>query len=88
MSINTIELVLYEVGTSRRSAEKFKEDRSNFLERYQLTDTEKTMLCESNVGTMRELGASPLLTMGFWLAVEGPREMGDYMRRMKSGGEK
>lgn len=84
MSLNMIEKALYDVGVSRRSAERFKEDTDGFLQRYRLSADEMAMLRDADVGAMRALGANPMLTMGFWLTVKGRQEMGEYMKRMRA----
>lgn len=78
-----IEKLLYDVSVSRSTAERYKTDLDACLARYRLSEEEREMFRNGDVRAMRDLGANPMLTMGFWMAVRGPREMGDYMKRMK-----
>ena len=83
MNVNRLEAVLYDLGTSRKSAERFNESADEFLARYRLTADETEAVKNAEVGVMRSCGVNPMLTMGFWLVVRGRREMGEYMKRMK-----
>lgn len=83
MSVNMVEKALYDLSVNRRAAERFNEDVDGFLARYRLSEEERAMFRTGDVRAMRDLGANPMLTMGFWMAVRGPREMGAYMKRMK-----
>lgn len=87
MSVNMIEKLLYDVSVSRSAAERFKTELDKFLPRYRLSDSEVAIVRDGDVRAMRDMGANPMLTMGFWMAVYGPREMGEYMKRMKRRGE-
>lgn len=87
MSVNMIEKLLYDVSVSRSAAERLNTDIDKFLARYRLSEDEAAMVRDGDVRGLRDLGANPMLTMGFWMAVHGPREMGEYMKRMKRRGE-
>ena len=78
-----IEKLLHDVSSSRSTAERFNTDLDGCLARYRLSEEEREMFRSGDVRAMRDRGANPMLTMGFWMAVHGPREMGEYMKRMK-----
>ncbi len=83
MSVNMVEKLLHDVSVSRATAERFKTDFDGLLVKYRLTEDEAEMFRSGDVRAMRDMGANSMLTMGFWMMVRGPREMGEYMKRMR-----
>lgn len=82
MSTNTLETVLYDISAKRARRERFKEDADGFLSRYPLSEAETRMIKSMQVREMAELGVNPMLTMGFWLTLQGPASLPDYLRAM------
>lgn len=85
-SVNRLETALYDLSTSRRAAERFKENSGDFLQPYRLTAEEQELIEAADVGQMKSLGVNSMLLMGFWLIVKGRREMGEYMKRLTAAG--
>lgn len=84
MSVYGIEQVLYDVSVKRDARARFKQDPRAFLTRYPVTETERLLIAEFRVGELLRCGASPLLTLGFWMEAEGSRSMASYLRSARS----
>lgn len=82
MGIHMVERVLWELETDREKAAQFQKAPKEFLAAYRLADNERCMLEAFDVQALAERGASTLLLMGAWLAVQGPATVGEYMMRM------
>lgn len=84
MSRHSLEKVLYDLSTSGANKKLFAADPEKFLGRYQLDDSEKSMVREFRVRELADLGVNPMLTWGFWL--QAGKSHGDYMKIMKREG--
>ena len=84
MSLNTLEKVLWDLSVDRDSKKQFAADPQSFVSRYPLDTQEKQMVLKFDVKAMAALGVSTMLTMGYWMQVEGSRDMGEYLRRMRT----
>ena len=82
MSLNALELVLYDLGVKRDARKAFREDADALLSKYRLTSDEAQMVKRFDVLGMYRAGASPMLTMGFWQMCEESRSMSAYIKRM------
>lgn len=84
MSVFGIEQVLYDVSMKRRARESFRANPEQFLAAYPITDAERILITGFSMGELLRRGASPLLTLGFWMEVEGSRSMASYLHRVRS----
>jgi protocatechuate 4,5-dioxygenase alpha chain len=82
MSRNVLEKVLWQLSVERSAKERFRGDGTRFLSRFALSDEEKTMVLEFDVGAMQRLGVNPMLTMGFWQELSPIRDMRAYKERL------
>ena len=82
MNRNVLERVLWHLSVERASKERFKEDPERFLKRFNLTDEEKALITEFNVGKLQEIGVNPMLTMGFWQELSPNRSMRLYKGKL------
>jgi protocatechuate 4,5-dioxygenase alpha chain len=67
MTVNGIEMALYDLGVKREARAAFQQDADGFLKRYRLDDEERTQLKAFDVAALQRRGASALLTLGFWM---------------------
>lgn len=82
MSSYALEKAMWTVGTSPAEAEKFRQSPAVYVEQFNLDADEKVSLATFAVGDMARRGASTLLLLMGFMAVNGPGGMGEYMRRM------
>lgn len=82
MSRNLLEKVLWQLSVERSAKERFREDGARFLARYALSEAEKDMVLNFDVGAMQRLGVNPMLTMGFWQELSPTRDMRSYKARL------
>ncbi|HYQ38402.1 MAG TPA: extradiol ring-cleavage dioxygenase [Pseudomonas sp.] len=87
MSRNVLERVLWQLSVERAAKERFREDAPKFLGRFDLTDEEKRMVVEFDVGALQRLGVNPMLTMGFWQELSPNRSMRLYKERLGASDE-
>jgi protocatechuate 4,5-dioxygenase alpha chain len=83
MSRNVLELVLHRLCVDRTVKQRFKEDPSGLLARYELTDAERAMLTGFDVAAMQKHGVNPMLTFGFWSENAQDRHPTAYMRALR-----
>ena len=82
MSRNVLERVLWQLSVERAAKERFRDDARKFLARFDLSDEEKRMVVEFDVGALQRLGVTPMLTMGFWQELSPSRDMALYKERL------
>lgn len=82
MSSYALEKAMWTVGTSPAEAEKFRQSPVAYVEQFNLDVDEKVSLATLAVGDMARRGASTLLLLMGFMAVNGPGGMGEYMQRM------
>jgi len=84
VSVFGIEQVLYDVSVKRDARQSFKANPEQFLAAYPITDAERILITGFSMGELFRRGASPLLTLGFWMEAEGSRSMAAYLRSVRS----
>ncbi|SDJ16017.1 protocatechuate 4,5-dioxygenase, alpha chain [Paraburkholderia steynii] len=83
MSRNTVERVLYLLCVDRGTKQRFKDDAAQLLERFSLTDAERSMILSFDVKALQEHGVNSMLTMGYWQELSPQRDMTAYMARLR-----
>lgn len=83
MSRNVLERVLHQLTVDRSAKQRFREDATKFLERFALSDEERTMLLTFDVLRLQQVGVNPMLTMGYWQELSPDRSMRTYMQRLR-----
>lgn len=84
MSANTLEKALWHLNVDRESKRAFKDDPTKFLARFHLTDKEREMILAFDVRALADSGVNTMLTMGFWLELEGSHNLNGYLVRMNA----
>lgn len=79
-----MEKVLWEVGSDREKASAFNEAPDDYLAGFRLEPDEKQMLKSLDVRRIADREVSTLLLFGAWLALRGPKEIGEYLGRMNT----
>lgn len=87
MSRNVLERVLWQLSVERAAKERFRENAHRFLSRFDLSDEERQMVVEFDVGALQRLGVNPMLTMGFWQELSPGRDMRLYKERLGASDE-
>jgi len=87
MSRNVLERVLWQLSVERAAKERFREDAGKFLARFDLSEEERQMVVEFDVGALQRLGVNPMLTMGFWQELSPNRSMRLYKERLGASDE-
>ncbi|MCU1458392.1 MAG: extradiol ring-cleavage dioxygenase [Actinomycetia bacterium] len=87
MSIYALEKALFDLNVDRPSKQRFRDDPVDFCSRYQLSDDERARVVAFDVRGLVDLGVNPMLTMGYWLELEGSRSLGGYIKRMRAAPE-
>lgn len=82
MSSHALEKAMWTLGTSPAEAEKFRQSPAAYAEQFNLDADEKISLTTLAVGDMARRGASTLLLLMGFMAVNGPGGMGEYMQRI------
>lgn len=82
MSVHVLEQLLYDLSTSGAQRRRYLEDRGAVLDRYPLDEEERRLVSEEEVGRLFELGVNPMLLMGFYLGLHGPKAMPAYLEKM------
>lgn len=87
MSVNTIEMILWQFGDEPQRVKMFLNNPDDYLSQYQLTDEEFKMLRKMDVKAMDEYGVSNLLSMMAWPLLNGNNQlmMFDYLRKLNNG---
>ncbi|TCW78778.1 extradiol ring-cleavage dioxygenase [Burkholderia sp. SRS-46] len=86
MSRNTVELALYQLCVDRGAKQRFREDATQYLKRFSMTDQERTMIVTFDVKGLQEAGVNSMLTMGFWQELSPQRDMRAYIARLRDVG--
>ena len=82
MSVNGLEQLLYDLGSSRRTRQAFLEDRPAFLSRYALDDEEKGLVIDEDVAALFKRGLNPMLLVGFYMGLHGPASLPEYLKKV------
>lgn len=82
MTVHAIESALHDLGVKRQARTAFAEDASAFLKAYRLEPAESDMIANFDVAALQRAGASPLLTLGFWMMNEPGRSRANYLDRL------
>jgi hypothetical protein len=83
MTVNALELALYDLGVKRDARTAFQQDAEAFLGRYRLDDVERGLLKTFDVRALQERGASALLTIGFWMTNAPDKSRAAYLARLR-----
>jgi hypothetical protein len=65
MSLYQLQKFLYDLNRDARVQQEYRADLAGLVERYELTDEERTAIVESNVGLIYILGANGQLLMHY-----------------------
>lgn len=84
MTYFAIEQALWGISQDPSAASAFLEDAEAYLGRFNLAQDEREAVREFNVRALVEKGVAPMLVMQSWNAVQGPDEIGEYLRRMNA----
>ncbi len=85
MSRYALELALYDLSVRRDVRGAYAKDPDETLSRYRLDASERDAIRALDVAGLQRLGASPLLTMGFW-TMHGPdRSIDAYLAALRAG---
>lgn len=84
MTIGRLEKALYDLGVDRKAKTLFNDDPQAFGDRYRLDDDETAALNGFDVARLQQLGANPMLTMGFWMQLEPTHDMSAYVTALKT----
>ena len=84
MSVNLLEKILWDLSVNSDAKSRFRDDPNKLLQRYNLTDRERQMILEFDVRGLADEGVNTMLTMGYWMQLQGSGDMGEYLSRMKS----
>ena len=84
MSVNVLEKVLWDLSVNGEAKKSFREDAARLLARYHLTEPERRMILDFDVRGLADEGVNAMLTMGYWMQLEGSRDMEKYLSRMRS----
>jgi hypothetical protein len=83
MTLGTVERVLYELSMNRAAKDQFRADAPTYLAKFALAEPEREMLAQFDVRGLSDMGVNPMLTMGFWMELEGSRSLPTYTIRMR-----
>ncbi|HVX22788.1 MAG TPA: hypothetical protein VHB02_15675 [Acidimicrobiales bacterium] len=83
MSVDWLEKALWDLNVDRAAKQSFREDAGRFCGRYRLAEDEAEMLATFDVKGLVDKGVNPMLTMGYWLELEGSRSLGGYVARLR-----
>ncbi|MAS03093.1 MAG: hypothetical protein CL534_00080 [Ahrensia sp.] len=82
MSATAVMTCLYDLTTSRKLRSTFAEDPRSALKRYSLDDDERQSIIDCDVGVLFEQGHNPMLLMGFYMLLNGPQSMPEFIDKM------
>ncbi len=82
MSVTAVMTCLYDLSTSRKLRSAFAEDPQSALARYKLDDDERQSIINCDVGALFEQGHNPMLLMGYYMILNGPQSMPEYIGKM------
>ena len=85
MSHFATERALWEITSSMDNIQEYMSDPDAVLQRYALSDEEKTLIKDKNVKALAELGNSQMLLMLFWIGTSGGfPSLPEYLGRMNA----
>jgi hypothetical protein len=84
MTMNALELALWDMHDNKSLAAGFHEDVDSLLNQYRLSGEERTWIKELDVRAMAEKGADQMLLFVAWIALNGLEQIPEYMRRMNT----
>lgn len=84
MSLDSLEKALWDLNVDRSAKERFRQDPLAFCSRYRVSSAEAQMVAEFDIAGLLGLGVNPMLTMGYWLELEGSRSLRGYVARARS----
>lgn len=82
MSTGRLEKLLYDLAIDRGTKERFRSDPAALLARLHLTDMERDMVLRFDVRGLADRGINVMLLMGYWMELEGSRDLRGYVARM------
>jgi protocatechuate 4,5-dioxygenase alpha chain len=82
MSSNGLEQCLYDIGCSGKARRTYSEQPEEFLGRYALDEEERRLVAQEEVAELFRRGLNPMLLMGFYMGLHGPRSMPEYLGKM------
>lgn len=81
----TTERALWEITNSIQNIQQYLTDPDALLDRYHLTDEEKSLIKAKDVKALAEKGSSHYLLMAFWVATSGGFEaLPEYLGRLNT----
>ncbi len=83
MSETAIETALFEIASSPSQVAAYKEDRSSFLSKFNLTEEERREILVMDVRKLLDRGCNPMLAMRTFNAIEGRDKLHEYLRRIR-----
>ncbi len=83
MTVNAVEAALHQLSTDGHARTEFKTEPSKFLGRFALREAEATAINGFDVRTLQDMGASPLLTYGFWMTTAARKTRAAYMAALR-----
>ena len=78
MSVNAMEMALWQAYTNRDASQRFVNDREAYLDGFDLDAEERRMLMETDVMGQINHGANSLLVMMAWQVVHGMENVPQY----------
>jgi hypothetical protein len=79
MANGTIEAALYDISTKGSIRKRFAEDPAAALQMYRLQPDELAEIATLDVAALIARGINPMLTMGLWIAINGPQTLPKYI---------
>ena len=82
MSLSGLEHCLYDIGCSGKARRSYAEQPEEFLGRYPMDEEERRLVVREDVAELFRRGLNPMLLMGFYMGLHGPRSMPEYLGKM------
>lgn len=82
MSLSGLEQILFDIGCSGKARRNYAEQPEELLSRYPLDENERRLIAEEDVAELFRRGLNPMLLMGFYMGLHGPRSMAEYLGKM------
>lgn len=83
MSLYYVQKLLYQLNRDHATRRRFKEDQSDLLAEYQLTDEERDALVGGDIGLLYVMGVNGQLLMHYSALIG--QEWDQYINAMKEG---
>ena len=84
MSVNTIENAFWQAISKEEATSAFRDDMSKFLDGFDITDKERTLILDWDVPQLLSHGVNPPLLMAAFTLVHGRTSRPQYVK--KAGG--